>query len=318
MQSAETVTFGSSGLDRAAHLRGDPAALAALGDARVILFWRGKPLLEKGETALARLRPDHPVLPDDAHRRVFLGLDEAGPVFAQDLPNWVPDPSQDAPTGAFMDPTIQRHPACDDAEGFVELRACMTALSPRDAELAAMARAVLGWHRTHGFCAACGAETEMSMSGWQRACATCGAHHFPRTDPVVIMLVTHGSETLLGRGKGWPEGLFSCLAGFVEPGETVEAAVRREVFEETRVRVGPVSYLSSQPWAFPSSLMIGCRAEATSRDITIDPVELEEARWVGREELMRAFAGDHPDLQPARQGAIARFLMMNWLADRLD
>jgi len=158
----------------------------------------------------------------------------------------------------------------------------------------------------------------MVMAGWQRTCDACGTHHFPRTDPVAIMLVTHGDDVLLGRSPGWPVGMYSCLAGFVEPGEPIEAAVRREVFEETQVRVGRVRYLSSQPWPYPSSLMFGCHGEALSREIRIDPAEIEDARWFSRDELVEAFAGRHPTLKPARKGAIAHFLLWNWLADRLD
>ena len=132
------------------------------------------------------------------------------------------------------------------------------------------------------------------------------------------MLITSGNSVLVGRSPGWPERMYSLLAGFVEPGETLEAAVRREVFEEVGVHVGHVSYLASQPWPFPASLMFGCAGEALSQDLIIDPVEIEDAMWVTREEMMRAFAGEHPDLAPARKGAIAHFLLQNWLADRVD
>ncbi len=158
----------------------------------------------------------------------------------------------------------------------------------------------------------------VAMAGWQRDCPTCGAHHFPRTDPVVIMLITHGNSVLLGRSPGWPEGMYSLLAGFVEPGETIEAAVRREMFEEAGIRVGAVGYLASQPWPFPSSLMFGCRGEALDDEITIDPNEIEDAMWVSREEMMECFAGNNTRIKPARKGAIAHFLIWNWLADRLD
>ena len=157
-----------------------------------------------------------------------------------------------------------------------------------------------------------------AQAGWQRDCHACGAHHFPRTDPVVIMLITRGNSVLLGRSPGWPEGVYSLLAGFVEPGETIEAAVRREVYEETRIQVAEVGYLASQPWPFPTSLMVGCRGRAVSCDITIDPTEIEDAIWVSREELADCFAGQNPRLKPARKGAIAHFLLWNWLADRLD
>jgi NAD+ diphosphatase len=131
-------------------------------------------------------------------------------------------------------------------------------------------------------------------------------------------LVTHGNSVLMGRSPGWPEGMFSCLAGFVEPGETLEAAVRREVFEEAGVQVGAVRYLSSQPWPFPASLMFGCHAEALSREITIDPAEIEEALWINREEMAEIFTGQHARILPPRKGAIAQFLLENWLADQLD
>lgn len=156
------------------------------------------------------------------------------------------------------------------------------------------------------------------MAGWQRNCPACRTSHFPRTDPVVIMLVTRGNSALIGRSPGWPEGMYSCLAGFVEPGETIEAAVRREVWEEAGIRVGEVRYLASQPWPFPTSLMFGCHGAALDDRITVDPTELEEALWITREELAAAFRGEHPKVKPARKGAIARYLLENWLADRLD
>ena len=185
-------------------------------------------------------------------------------------------------------------------------------------ELAALSRGLFAWHRSHGFCARCGVSTVSASAGWQRSCQGCGASHFPRTDSVVIMLITHHNSVLLGRSPGWPEGMYSLLAGFVEPGETIEAAVRREVFEEAGVTVGEVGYLASQPWPFPASLMLGCWGQATSQEITIDPVEIEDARWVTREEMAKVFANNHHEIRPARKGAIAHFILHNWLADRLD
>jgi NAD+ diphosphatase len=317
MRSAESVVFGGSGLDRAAGLRKDKAQLAqALGRGQVLPVWRGKPLLDGGDR-LGWLTAGHPALAH-AGPPVFLGLDEATPRFAADISDWSPESGAEAVEAGFFDPSVQRHPALGATVGFAELRGAMARLSPREAELAAMAKAVLGWHRSHGFCAACGAASEMAQGGWQRSCPTCGAQHFPRTDPVVIMLVTHGNAVLLGRSPGWPEGMFSLLAGFVEPGETVEAAVRREVQEEAGVHCGAVAYLASQPWPFPASLMLGMRAEALGRDLTVDPEELEAARWVSREEMVSAFAGLHPEMKPPRHGAIAAFILRNWLADRLD
>jgi NAD+ diphosphatase len=316
MRIAETVTFGGSGLDRQAALRKDAMGLAAaLARGRVVPFWHGKPLIKNDKPAW--LPADHPVLAD-APPPVYLGDDDAIPRFAADLSDWVPDAKIAPRVSGFFDPSIQKHPGLGDDMGFVETRGIMTRLTAREAELIATGKAVLQWHRSHGFCASCGAPTGVTQGGWQRSCPACGAQHFPRTDPVVIMLVTHDNAVLLGRSPGWPEGMFSLLAGFVEPGETVEAAVRREVFEEAGVRCGAVGYLASQPWPFPASLMIGMRTEATATAIRLDPDELEQALWVTREELVSVFAGRHPTILAPRKGAIAHFILRNWLADCLD
>jgi len=323
MKLAETVTFGGSGLDRAAWMRGDgPALAAALADGRgaVLPIWRGKPLMEADGAGqrLVWLAGDHPMLADAPNERLFLGDDDGMLRFAADLSRWNPEIAAFAPLDSFTDDTLQVHPAAADGQAFGELRLAMAMLSARDAELAATAKAMLGWHRSHRYCARCGTESRRVQAGWQRICPDCGAHHFPRTDPVVIMLITGGNDALLGRSPGWPKGMYSLLAGFVEPGETMEAAVRREVMEETSVAVGRVGYLASQPWPYPSSLMLGCQGEAQSRKITRDPVELEDALWISREDLAEALAGRHATLLPARKGSIARFLIENWLADRLD
>jgi len=327
MRTAEQVTFGGSGLNRAAEIRGDAEALArVLADpaARCLPMWRGKPLLRGADLdALGLIGMDHPVLSAGLGKAVrdpiLLGLDEAGaPLFARDLSRWEPEELDYGALGSFVDRSEQRHPDLPEDTAFAELRRVMTRLSPRDAELAATAKAIIGWHETHRFCARCGAESAIEQAGWQRICPDCDGHHFPRTDPVVIMLITHGEQVLMGRSPGWPEGMYSLLAGFVEPGETLEAAVRREVMEEAGVPVGRVSYLASQPWPFPASLMFGCAGEALAQEITIDPVEIEDAIWVTRADMMTAFAGEHPVLKPARKGAIAHFLLKNWLADTLD
>ena len=324
MKRAEEVVFGGSGLDRAAALRNDPEGLTALWQdprSRVVLMWRGKPLCFRAPETPADHTPDGLGLLPTGHGlaafegTLFLGLSEdGGGYFAQDL-RWTPD-GDDIPEG-FLDLSEQHHPELPESHVFAELRRVMTRLTPRAAELAATARAVLSWHQSHGFCSACGAKSDMLEAGWQRQCPSCGTRHFPRTDPVVIMLITHGDKVLVGRSPGWPEGMYSLLAGFVEPGETLEAAVRREVFEEAGVIVGEVTYLSSQPWAFPMSLMMGCAGVATSDEITIDPLEIEDALWLTRQEVMASFAGVHPKVKPARKGAIAHFLLENWLADTL-
>jgi len=323
MRHAETVTFGGSALDRAAELRGDDAALAlhvSEGAAETLLLWRGKllvavPALDR----VVRLPMDHPVLATATMPPLLLGREEDGRlVFAHDISGWRPEGLDEAALRDFIDTSEQHHPDLPGDTALADLRRVMARLDPRDAELAATAKAIAGWHVSHRFCARCGAESRMILSGWQRSCEACGGQHFPRTDPVVIMLVTRGNRALLGRSPGWPEGMYSCLAGFVEPGETIEAAVRREVFEEAAINVGDVTYLASQPWAFPSSLMIGCRGAALDDAIRIDPSEIDDAVWVSKEDVMSAFAGQSQWLQPAREGAIAHFLLRNWLADTLD
>lgn len=327
MRRAEQVTFGGSGLDRAGLRRNDPQLLdQTMNDpaARCLLLWRGKLLVQgEGLDSLAFVSVTHKLVQDGPggaiDAPVLLGQAEDGtPLFAMDISGWTAEGLDLSGVGDFVDRSEQQHTDLPDGQVFAELRRIMTRLSPRDAELAATAKAVIGWHETHQFCARCGARSEMSQGGWQRSCPACGGQHFPRTDPVVIMLITRGNSVLMGRSPGWPEGMFSLLAGFVEPGETLEAAVRREVMEEAGVPVGAVQYLSSQPWPFPASLMFGCAGEALSDEINIDPVEIEEAMWVTKTEMMQAFAGDHPRLLPARKGAIAHFLLRHWLADTLD
>ncbi|MBC7131796.1 MAG: NAD(+) diphosphatase [Roseovarius sp.] len=323
MRQAEEVTFGGSGLDRADEIRGDEGAIAgalAAGRARAVVFWRGKPLLGGARRdGLVRLAPDHPALRHTRVPPILLGREEGGDlILAHDISAWVPPGLEPDQLDSFLDASEQVHPDLPRGTAFVELRRVMSVLSPRDAELAATGKAVFGWHESHRHCSRCGARSRMIRAGWQRACDTCGGQHFPRTDPVVIMLITHGNSVLMGRSHGWPVGMYSLLAGFVEPGETVEAAVRREVREEAGVPVGRVGYLASQPWPFPASLMLGCRGEALSREITIDPNEIEAARWMSREEILAAFAGEHPEVLPARKGALAQFLLRMWLADRLD
>ncbi len=327
MRDAETVTFGTPpglAFDRAAHLREAGILDRATGaSARLLPIWRGKPLVAGGADPADRLVPGwlparQPVLAVAQEPPVFLGQGPgAVPHFAVDVSAWDPPEVPDT-LGAFLDPSEQRHPDLPADHRFAELRAVMTQLTPTDAGLLATARAVTGWHATHRFCARCGAASLPAAAGWQRACPACGAKHFPRTDPVVIMLVIRGDRLLVGRSPGWPPGMFSLLAGFVEPGETMEAAVRREVAEETGVAVGRVDYLASQPWPFPASLMLGCRAEALTDEITLDPVELEAARWMTRADMLAAVAGRHPDVRPPRQGAIAGYLIGRWLADTLD
>ncbi len=310
MQCVESVTFGGSGLDRAVHLRSDPP------NGRVLPLWRGKPLLKREGRRPVFLSADHQAFESASEPAVFLGLDEGESRYARDISDWLPE-GDDEGVGAFNDTSEQQHPEIANGCTFADLRQNMARLSGRDAELVVIGKALLEWHRAHRFCASCGAPSRMAMAGWQRNCPACEGQHFPRTDPVVIMLITRGNSVLMGRSGFWPEGMYSLLAGFMEPGETIEAAVRREVGEEAGIEVGEVRYLASQPWPFPSSLMIGCHGIALTDSISIQADEIEDAKWVTREEMMQVLAGDNPGMKAARKGSIARFLIEGYLADRL-
>lgn len=323
---AREVSFGGGGLDRMALRRSEVADLLAKASARVLPFWRGWPLVEggdaNGQAQLVTLPPEHALLDEASGLRVLLGRAKGEVIFAADMSGWAsPDAAEGGDLGpgrTGADQPVPQMPGLVPDARFSDLRGLAPRLSPLDAELAATGRGILEWHRTHGFCPACGAPTLAADGGWQRRCPACGRPHFPRTDPVVIMLVTHGNSVLLGRSPGWPEEMYSALAGFMEPGETIDGAVRREVAEEAGVEIGRVRLLASQPWPFPASLMIGCLAEAQERKLTLDPAELEHALWISREEALEAFAGRHPVVAPPRAGAIAHSLLKMWLADRLD
>jgi NAD+ diphosphatase len=196
----------------------------------------------------------------------------------------------------------------------VGLREAATDLPADEAAIAAYAASLLAWHRRHGFCANCGAATEVADAGHERRCPACGAHHFPRTDPVVIVRVVdeEHDRLLLGRQGSWPEGRFSVLAGFVEPGETLEEAVRREVREESGVEVGAASYVASQPWPFPSSLMLGFHAETAGGEPRPSDGELAEVRWFERDEV-EAAADGRGEIVLSPPYAISRRLIDGWL-----
>ncbi|MGH7369075.1 MAG: NAD(+) diphosphatase, partial [Candidatus Rokuibacteriota bacterium] len=229
---------------------------------------------------------------------IFLGLGDGRAHFAIDA------------TGADVAPDV-------DTE-LIDVRTLAPAIATGEAAILAEARSLLDWHARHRFCAQCGSPTRVASAGWVRRCPDCRASHFPRTDPVVIMLAIHGDRALLGRNRRRAGARFSCLAGFVEPGETLEEAVRREVREEAGIRCGRVRYLAAQPWPFPSSLMIGFLAEALTEEITVDAEELAEARWFSRDEVRamvaRAAAGLDDPARPSLPVpiAIAHHICRRW------
>ncbi len=259
------IAFADNRVDRADHMRTDPAALAALesgGQALVLALDGLSPEVDADDRLVWRA-PDA----DFAGReRVFLGLRDGAPLFAL-----VPEMGDDRP--AYL-----QRPNWE----------LMARLSSDELALYGGARSLADWHARHRFCARCGAPTVLAKGGWQRNCPSCGAAHFPRTDPVAIMLVEHEGALLLGRGPQFPPRAYSALAGFIEPGETIEQAVAREVLEEVGVAVHSVRYIASQPWPFPSQLMIGCHAVARDRALTIDVTEIEDARWFTRDEVAEA------------------------------
>ncbi|WP_151771377.1 NAD(+) diphosphatase [Streptomyces abyssomicinicus] len=285
-----------SGIDRAAHHRLDEAWLAAAWShptTRCFVVSGGQVLIDEtpdGRTELVTT-PSFEAPLTEAHR-YFLGTDDDGVrYFAL---------QRDALPGRM-----------DQSARPAGLREAGLLLSDRDAGLMVHAVALENWQRLHRFCSRCGGKTVIAAAGHVRRCPKCGAEHYPRTDPAVIMAVTDDDDRiLLGRQVHWPEGRFSTLAGFVEPGESIEAAVRREVFEEAGVVVGDVSYVASQPWPFPSSLMLGFMAHATTTHTQVDGEEISEARWFSRDELTAAFASG--EVLPPFGISIAARLIETW------
>jgi NAD+ diphosphatase len=298
--------FVTNILDRAAHLRGNDEKLLALEshpNSRAYVVHRDSLVVKReGEGSRALLSID------EAHKfganpgTIFLGLRDGAAVFGMGI------------AAAAVEKLMTR-----DDVAVTELRgmAMQGVVPPEQLSAIAMAKSMVSWHQRHGFCANCGTRTAMKEGGWKRDCPNCKAEHFPRTDPVVIMLVTSGDKCLLGRQKQFPPGMYSCLAGFVEAAETIEDAVRREILEESGIRCTDVNYYMTQPWPYPSSLMIGCTARATSEDIVVDRTELEDARWFDRDEARLMITRKHPDgLAGPHPFAIAHHLVGRWVHGR--
>lgn len=292
------VGFTGQPLDRADHIRNDAEAIAALKDERalLLLFDGLDPVMDDENRLQWGGLADAPA----GAEIVFLGLMEGRACFAP-----VPLAGEAGPLA--MGSAIRR---------------VMGGMPALDLAIYGLARSLVDWHARHRFCAQCGGPTVLAKGGWQRNCESCSAQHFPRVDPVTIMLVEHRGRLLLGRQPRFPAGFFSALAGFVEPGETIEEAVAREVMEEAGVKVTHVNYVMSQPWPFPSQLMIGCHALAEDDRLMIDRTELDDARWFTHEEVARAMAGvgqqigegaqDAPFIPPTPV-AIAHHLIKWWL-----
>jgi len=295
--------FAGNTLDRVSERRDDREWIATLLDdpgTRMLPLRDLKPLVRGTVTPALDWQPVAPWRGqiEAGAMLVFLGIGDGRARFAIDA------------SGAPAAPDI-------DTE-LIDVRALAPTIPTGEAAMLAEARSLIDWHARHRFCAQCGSPTQVASAGWVRRCPDCRASHFPRTDPVVIMLAVRGDHALLGRNRRRPGARFSCLAGFVEPGETLEEAVRREVREESGIRCGRVRYLASQPWPFPSSLMVGFLAEAVTEEITVDPEELAEARWFPRDDIRemvtRAAAG--PD-DPTRVSlppplAIAHQICRRW------
>jgi len=299
--------YTDSILDRGAELRHDAAAIAALAaDPRARTFVIAGELvcLRKGEpfsdpTFTFAQVAERVSEPEGLREQAFLGRNGEAALFAVAI-----DPKVAEPLKSRGDLLV------------TDLRSLATGalVAPEHLPPLAEAKSLLGWHRQHRFCSNCGAPTRLVQAGWRRDCAACGAQHFPRTDPVVIMLAIHGERCLLGRQSRFAKGMWSCLAGFVEPGETIEDAVRRETLEEAGIICGRVAYFASQPWPFPMSLMIGCHVQALTTELKVDRAELEDARWFARDEVASMVLRRHPDgLTATHPFAIAHHIIRAWL-----
>ena len=303
-----SMSFLENTLDRMATRRPDKVFLESRLDedtARVVLSTPTKLFMPEGS--------------DDAigHRldvALSLGAKREEMVFLGQLP--------DGSTSYFATTVDLEEEDVALLDGFkvVDLRtlALQAELSPNHLGVLAQARALIHWHRTHQFCSRCGDKTHMAEGGYRRDCPSCEGQHFPRTDPCVIMLITDGDRALLGRPPRLMEGVYTTLAGFMEPGETIEQAVRRETMEESGIRVGKVELIANQPWPFPANLMLGCVGEALSFDIHIEDDELEACKWCDRDEVRQMVAGTHPEghLIPPPI-SIAHELIMGWLEKRI-
>ena len=302
MLAPSPITFTGNPLDRASERRGDGAWLAEAWEdptALAVAMWDGRPLVEDAgaglQIAYVQASLARAASPDEG-RHAFLGLWKDTPVFAVDFEGSI-DPS----SGPLM-----------GLGRFEDLRAAAARLPAADAGLCATAKGVFEWARRCRHCSICGQALVPADGGWKRLCAACGAEHFPRTDPVAIMLAVHGEQCLLGRQSRFPKGMWSALAGFIEPGESIEEACARELNEEAGLNATSVAYRFSQPWPYPASLMIGLIAEVDSLEATPDQTELEAVRWFSRAEARALLAGEVEGAFAPPPLAIAHHLLRVW------
>ncbi len=313
--------FAANPLDRQSERREDAAFLASLRarpDARALVICRDTPMLKKAAGGVDPLfRLDELEAIGTMREIALLGVFPGGaPVYAALLDDGAVELRSDASDG-FLDRRVLVAPGRDDL-ALIDMRsiAMQGLLAPELVGIFGQAKALMHWHARHRHCANCGAVTRAEAAGWRRQCDVCKAQHFPRTDPVVIMLAVDDDHCLLGRQARFPRRMYSCLAGFLESGETIEDAVRREILEEAGVSCGAVAYLASQPWPFPASLMIGCIARATTHELHVDGAELEDARWFSRDEARAMLEGRHPDrLIAPNPMAIAHHIVRAWVEE---
>ncbi|MDP3746424.1 MAG: NAD(+) diphosphatase [Phenylobacterium sp.] len=301
--SAFQNTFAGNPLNRASEKRTDVAWLTEQlrsDESLAVAIWNGKPFVETAKDGglqiaylPARMAEE---LSGGAERLLFLGLWQETAVFAVDLEGGA-DPADGPLSGLGR---------------FEDLRAVALRLPPTDAAIMATSKQMFEWRRRHRHCSACGEQTDVVEGGWKRACPACKAEHFPRTDPVVIMLAVHGERCMLGRQEIWPKGMFSALAGFLEPGESIEEACARELHEEAGLKTLSVRYHSTQPWPYPSSLMIGLIAQVEDDDATPDQTELSEVRWFTKAEARDVLAGKGDGVNAPGGMAIAHQLLKAW------
>ncbi|NVO06037.1 MAG: NAD(+) diphosphatase [Rhodoferax sp.] len=286
--------FSGSLFDRADHLRGDAAALAALlqhPQARLLQLQGFDPALTAAGALVWERLAGPAMAQTEAAALILLGLQDGVPHFV----------------------ALQQHTAEAPLYRTPRTMQVLAQLGPQDMATYGTARSLIDWHGRHRFCGKCGGATLLQRAGWGRRCSVCDTEHFPRVDPVVIMLAEYGERVLLGRQASWPPGRYSALAGFLEPGETMEEAVARELFEEAGVRAAQVRYITSQAWPFPAQLMLACLARVDSEALRIDTNELEHAQWFSRAQVRAALAGDdHAGFLPPPAYAVAHSLLQHW------